>query len=58
MKTILITAFLIISIFSNSVFAFGNIKKLGKKNTIELTLKIKSHPYSFLSKMKKPNPVT
>ena len=58
MKTIIISAVLIIAFSTNLVFAGVNIKKINRKSNMEISLKIKLDPYSFLKKMNKPNPVT
>lgn len=58
MKTIIISVILIIAFSCNSVFAGGKIKKIRKKNNMEISLKMKSHPNAFLKKIYKPNPVT
>jgi hypothetical protein len=58
MKMIIISMILIMAFAFNSVFASGKINKISKKNNKEISLKYKSHPYSFLKKICKPNPVT
>jgi hypothetical protein len=58
MKAILIMVILIIAFACNSVFANEKSKKINRKNKMEISLKFKSHPYSFIKKLYKPNPVT
>lgn len=58
MKTIIITVILIITFSCNSLFAGGNIKIISKKNKMEISLKIKTFPYSFIKNIYKPNPIT
>ena len=58
MKTIILSTIFIMAFSSNLAYAGGNIKKISKKNNIEISLKIKLDPYSLLKKMNKPNPVT
>ena len=57
MKTLIISIILIVAFSSNSLFANGKNTIKSKSGKTEISLKIKSHPYSFLKKIYKPNPI-
>jgi len=58
MKTIINIIILIVLFSCTNALAIGNNKKSRKEFNKEASIIIKSHPYSFVKKVTKPNPTT